>query len=178
MAEFTTAARPYAKAVFELAQVSDRFEPWSEMLSFMAAVAHDPTMRAVLDSPSLTTKQAADIFISVCREQLDQQGENFVKLLAENRRLKILPEIAALFAFYRTEAEGKMEAEVISAQRLTENELTSITGALEKRLGRDVVITARTDPALLAGAIIRAGDLVIDGSIRGKLDKLAAAVSR
>jgi F-type H+-transporting ATPase subunit delta len=178
MGEFTTAARPYAKAVFELAQVSDRFESWSEMLSFMAAVAHDSTMRAVLDSPSLTNKQAVDIFTSVCKEQLDQQGENFVKLLAENRRLTILPDIAALFAFYRSEAEGKLEAEVVSAKKLKEKELTAITVALEKRLGRNVVVTARTDPALLGGAIIRAGDLVIDGSIRGKLDKLAAAVSR
>lgn len=178
MAEFTTAARPYAKAAFELAQELDRFEPWSEMLTFMAAVAHDPTMRAVLDSPSLTNKQAADIFTSVCKEQLDQQGENFVKLLAENSRLTILPEIAALFAFYRSEAEGKMDAEVVSAQRLTEKELAAITVALEKRLGRNVVVTAGTDPTLLGGAIIRAGDLVIDGSIRGKLDKLAAALSR
>ena len=178
MAEFTTAARPYAKAAFELAQESDRFEPWSEMLSFMAAVAHDPTMRAVLYSPSLTNKQAADIFVSVCKEQLDQQGENFIKLLAENRRLTILPEITALFAFYRSEAEGKIDAEVVSAQQMTEKELTTITTALEKRLGRDVIVNVRTDPALLGGAIIRAGDLVIDGSIRGKLDKLATAVSR
>ncbi len=178
MAEFTTAARPYAKAAFELAQATDRFEPWSDMLSFMAAVAHDPTMRAVLDSPSLTKQQAADLFISVCKEQLDLQGENFIKLLAENRRLTILPEIAALFAFYRSEAEGKIDAEVVSAQEITEKQLTTITAALGKRLGREVIVTARTDPALLGGAVIRAGDLVIDGSIRGKLNKLATAVSR
>ena len=178
MAEFTTAARPYAKAAFELAQEKNNLEGWSDTLAFMAAVVHNPTMRAILDSPSMTTQQAADLVISVCREHIDAQGENFIKLLAENRRLTLLPEITALYGFYRSEAEGKIDAEVISARKLTQKQMSSITIALKKRLGREVSLTATTDSKLLGGAIIRAGDLVIDGSIRGKLDKLATVVSR
>ena len=178
MAEFTTTGRPYARAVFELAREKGQFEKWSEMLGFMAAVAHDPEMHALLDSPRLTSEQAAEMFNSVCAEHLDEEGRNFVKLLAENRRLVLLPEITALYDFYRSEAEGKVEAEVISAQEVTKQQLAMIAEALKTHLGREVKLLARTDSALLGGAIIRAGDLVIDGSIRGKLSKLASVLSR
>jgi F-type H+-transporting ATPase subunit delta len=178
MAEFTTTARPYARAVFELAQVSNQFDNWSGMLSFMAAIAHDPQMHALLDSPRLTSQQAAKMFNSVCADNIDESGQNFVKLLAENRRLVLLPEIAALYELYRSEAEGKIEAEVVSAQEITKQQLSAIMEALKTRLGRDVQLQSRTDPMLLGGAIIRAGDLVIDGSIRGKLNKLSSVLSR
>ncbi len=177
MAEFTTAARPYARAAFELAQESDQFEKWSKMLSFMAAVAHDPEMHALLDSPRLTGEQAAEMFNSICADHIDEGGQNFVKLLAENRRLVLLPEITALYDFYRSGAEGKIEAEVASAQEITKQQLAMIAGALKTRLGREVKLSVRTDPTLLGGAVIRAGDLVIDGSIRGKLGKLARVLS-
>ena len=178
MAEFTTAARPYARAAFELAQENKQFDKWSEMLAFMAAVAHDTEMHALLDSPGLTSEQAAEMFNSVCAEHVDERGQNFVKLLAENRRLVLLPEITALYDFYRSEAEGKIEAEVVSAQEITKQELATIAEALKARLGREVKIMSRIDPALLGGAVVRAGDLVIDGSIRGKLGKLARVLSR
>ncbi len=178
MAEFTTTARPYARAAFELAREHGQFEKWSEMLSFMAAVANDPEMRALLDSPRLTSEQAAEMFNSICAEHIDEGGQNFVKLLAENRRLVLLPEITALYDLYRSEAEGKVEAEVISAQEITKEQLAMIAGALETHLGQEVKLLPRTDSTLLGGAIIRAGDLVIDGSIRGKLSKLASVLSR
>ena len=98
--------------------------------------------------------------------------------MAENRRLVLLPEITALYDFYRSEAEGKIEAEVVSAQEITKQELATIAEALKARLGREVKIMSRIDPALLGGAVVRAGDLVIDGSIRGKLGKLARVLSR
>ncbi len=178
MSEYITAARPYARAAFELAKEQKRFDAWSDMLSLMATVVHDPTMRAVLDSPALAADQGSELLISVCSDKIDEQGRNFIKLLAENRRLVLLPDVAALYENYRAEAEGKIEAEVVSAQDITEQQMGNIAQALKKRLGREVSISARTDPSLLGGAIIRAGDLVIDGSVRGKLNKLATTLSR
>ncbi|HEX2237436.1 MAG TPA: F0F1 ATP synthase subunit delta [Gammaproteobacteria bacterium] len=177
MSELTTLARPYASAAFELAKEQQQFDHWSQMLAFMAAVAHDGTLRAVLDSPRLSEAQAAELFISICQERIDEQGRNFIKLLAENRRLTLLPEITALFEFMRREAEGKIDAEVVSAKEISQAQMEAITQALKARLGREVNVTARTDASLLGGAIIRAGDLVIDGSIRGRLNQLSTALS-
>ncbi len=177
MSELSTVARPYASAAFELAKEQKDFDRWSKMLAFMAAVAHDGEMRRVLDSPRLSEEQAAEMFTAVCEEQIDDDGRNFVRLLAENRRLPLLPEITALYEFMRREAEGKIDAEVVSAQELDKTKLDAIAKALKVRLGREVNLTARTDEALLGGAIIRAGDLVIDGSIRGRLNKLSTALS-
>lgn len=178
MSELTTAARPYARAAFELAQENKAFDKWSEMLEFMAAVAHDPNMIAVLDSPRVTSEQGAELLISVCEERIDQQGKNFIKLLAENDRFVLLPEVAALYEFYRAEAEGKVDAEVVSAQEVSEGQLAAIAKALKTRLGRDINLTSRIDEKLLGGAVIYAGDLVIDGSVRGKLDKLSTVLTR
>ncbi len=178
MADITTAARPYARAVFELAKEQKRFDQWSDMLTFMAAVAHDPTMRALLESPKLSRDQASEVFISVCQEHIDEQGQNVIKLMAENRRLALFPEVAAIYEHMRADAEGKIEAVVTSAEALTEDQTNAIVVSLKKRLGREVSLSARTDPSLLGGAVIRAGDLVIDGSIRGKLEKLATVLSR
>lgn len=177
MSELTTIARPYASAAFELARDQGDYDNWSQMLEFMAAVAHNGTMRTILDSPRLDAEQAAEMFISVCEEQIDEQGQNFIKLLAENRRLVLLPEITALYEFMRREAEGKVDAEVISAQEISKAQIQAIAKALKQRLGREVNITTRTDESLLGGAVIRAGDLVIDGSIRGRLNKLSTALS-
>jgi F-type H+-transporting ATPase subunit delta len=178
MAELTTIARPYASAAFELAKEQKQFDRWSEMLAFMAPVAHDGTMRAVLDSPRLTEEQAAELFISVCEERIDDQGRNFVMLLAKNGRLGLLPEITALFEFMRREAEGKIDAEVVSAQEISKAQIEAIAKALKARLGREVNLTTRTDENLLGGAVIHAGDLVIDGSIRGGLNRLSTALTR
>jgi F-type H+-transporting ATPase subunit delta len=177
MSELTTLARPYANAAFELARDQGEFDKWSQMLAFMAAVVHDSTMRAVLDSPRLDEEQAAQLLISVCEERIDDQGRNFIRLLAENRRLSLLSEIAALYESLRREAEGKIDAEVISAQDIDESQLGAIARALKKRLGREVHLSARTDQSLLGGAIIRAGDLVIDGSIRGRLEQLSTVLA-
>ncbi len=177
MSELVTLARPYASAVFELAKEQKDFDRWSKMLVFMAAVAHDGEMRRVLDSPRLSEEQAAEMFIAVCEERIDDDGRNFVRLLAENRRLQILPEITALYEFLRHEAEGKIDAEVVSAQEISDEQKKAIAKALKERLGREVNLTTRTDEALLGGAVIRAGDLVIDGSIRGRLNRLSLALT-
>jgi len=165
MSELTTAARPYARAAFDIANTHGEQQQWSTMLDFMSAIAHDPTMIALLDSPGLSQSQAAEMFISVCRK-------NFIKLLSENGRIKLLPEITALFEHYRAEAEGSIDAEVISANQVTDAQLTKIAASLKQRLGKEVRLSAKIDESLIGGAIIRAGDMVIDGSVRGRLDKL------
>lgn len=177
MSELTTAARPYARAAFDVAKANGEQEKWTEMLTFMAAVVYDPTMRAVLDSPRLSQQQAADLFISVCEEQINERGKNFIKLLTENDRITLLPEIAALYQHYRADAEGTIDAEVISASKINKSQLSKIAAALKKRLGKEVRLTSRIDAALIGGAVIRAGDLVIDGSVRGRLDKLSTALT-
>ena len=177
MSELTTAARPYARAAFDIAKANGEQQKWTDMLGFMAAVAHDPTMTALLDSPRLSQNQAAEMFISVCEENIDQRGKNFIKLLAENDRLKLLPEITALYEHYRAEAEGTIEAEVISASEVSESQLAKITASLKNRLGKEVRLTSKIDPSLIGGAIIRAGDLVIDGSVSGRLEKLSTALT-
>ncbi len=177
MSELTTTARPYARAAFDIAKANGEQEKWTEMLTFMAVVAYDPNMRAVLDSPRLSQQQAAELFISVCEEQIDVRGKNFIKLLAENDRISLLPEIAALYQHYRAEAEGTVDAEVISASDVSESQLSKIAASLKQRLGKEVHLTSKIDESLIGGAIIRAGDLVIDGSVRGRLNKLSTALT-
>lgn len=177
MSELTTAARPYARAAFDVANTHNEKEKWTDMLNFMAVVAHDPTMRAVLDSPKLSQQEAAEVFVSVCGEQLNERGKNFINLLAENDRITLLPEIAALYHDYRVKSESIVEAEVISASEVNESQLANIAASLKQRLGKEVRLTSRIDESLIGGAIIRAGDLVIDGSVRGRLDKLSTALT-
>jgi F-type H+-transporting ATPase subunit delta len=160
-----------------MAKEQGDYDRWSQMLTFMAAVAHDGELRRVLDSPRLSEEQAAEMFIAVCEDRIDDQGRNFISLLAENRRLPLLPEITALFEFLRREAEGEIDAEVVSAQEISDEQKKAIAKALKERLGREVNLTTRTDEALLGGAVIRAGDLVIDGSIRGRLNRLSLALT-
>ena len=178
MSELITAARPYARAAFDTAQKHNEKEKWTEMLNFMAIVAHDPTMRAVLDSPKLSQQQAAEVFISVCGEQINERGKNFINLLAENNRITFLPEIAALYHHYRAESENTVDAEVISASEVNDSQIAKIAASLKQRLGKEVRLTSRTDETLIGGAIIRAGDLVIDGSVRGRLDKLSTTLTQ
>ncbi len=177
MSELTTAARPYARAAYDIANTHSEQQQWTDMLAFMAAVSYDPKMAALLNSPGLSQAQSAEMFISVCGDKVDQRAKNFVKLLAENDRIKLLPEIAALYEHYRAEAEGSIDAEVISASETSDAQLTKIADALKKRLGKEVRITSKVDPTLIGGAIIRAGDMVIDGSVSGRLTKLSTSLT-
>jgi len=178
MSELTTLARPYAKAAFEVARDAGDFAGWSDQLAFMAAVAHDPIMKTTLDSPKLTHAAAAELFISICEDRIAEQGKNFVRLLAENDRLTLLPDIAALYEVMRAEAEGKVEATVVSARAVSDEQKSAIAQSLTKRLGREVELVCEVDEGLIGGAVIRAGDLVIDGSVRGRLERMAANLSR
>jgi len=177
MAEKQTLARPYAEAVFELAKGQNRLKNWSDMLGFIAAVAADERMMRIAGDPRVDRAGFLDLFLGVCEQRVDEQGANFVRLLVDNRRLALLPEIVAQYEALKAEAEARVEATVISAFPLEAAQLGSLGAALKRRLGREVNLTAQVDQALLGGVVIRAGDLVIDGSVRGRLADLASHLS-
>jgi F-type H+-transporting ATPase subunit delta len=177
MSELTTAARPYARAVFEMAKETDSLTDWSESLSFMGSIAANEDVAALLETPKMAKQAGADAFIQLCDDKLDDKAQNLVKTLAENNRIKLFPEISALFEVLKDEAEGSIEVIVTTAKKLTKAEEKSIATALKKRLGREVKLKVSIDKALLGGAIIKAGDLVIDGSIQGRLNKMTVAMA-
>ncbi len=177
MSELITAARPYARAAFAYASDNSAVTEWAEMLSFCAAVAEDATMKAALDQPTLNRQQKGDLFNQVCVDKLNDQGKNFIKMLAENDRIALLPDIAVLFHHYQSDAEGVIDAELISALDVSDQQVQAIAASLTKRLGKKVSLTTKIDGSLIGGAVIRAGDMVIDGSVRGRLEKLSSALS-
>jgi len=176
MAEKSTVARPYALAAFELAKEKDELAKWSEMLQFAAMVAVDETMQQYIGNPKVSRDALGKLFLGICEGQMTDMGSNFIKVLIDNHRLDVLPEIAMLYEQHRAEAERTVDAEVISAFPLSEAQQNLLAEKLKQRLGRSVNLIAKVDPNLLGGAIVRAGDLVIDGSVNGQVDKLANAL--
>ncbi|MGC8517223.1 MAG: F0F1 ATP synthase subunit delta [Steroidobacteraceae bacterium] len=170
MPDKSTIARPYAKAAFEAA--SGRLGEWSEGLHRAAAVVADARVAALLDSPHVTPGQLAELICSIAGPHLDETGCNFIRALADNRRLECLPEVAARFDELKAEAEGTMDVEVASAAPLTDAQQRALANALERRLRRTVRLRCVLDPTLIGGASVRAGDLVIDGSLRSKLERI------
>jgi len=177
MAELSTLARPYAKAAFGYALDNKDLSQWYTQLHTAAAVAADTGMQAVLTNPSLTAAQQATKLSDVCGDALSAHVRNFIAILAANKRLVLLPEIYALFAQYKANQEKTVEVEVVSAFELEDSIRDRLADALGKKLERQVNVRTATDSNLLGGVLIRAGDLVIDGSVRGKLDKLAEAMN-
>ncbi len=178
MEERTTLARPYAQAVFKLAQEKDQLEQWSEMLELLTAVESDATMKGIIADPRVEADKLAELVIGIAGEILNAEGQNFVRVLTEGDRLGLLPEIWTLYEEERAAAEQRSRVEVISAYALNPNFTSMISEAMGKRLGRAVDLETRIDRSLIGGVVIRAGDLVIDASLRGRLQGLAAALSR
>ena len=176
MAETTTVARPYARAAFEFAQAKGSMKEWADALELAATIAADEQVRPMLDDPKMSDQQVAELFIAVGGDKFDQGVQNFIKLLAENARLIAAPEIAELFATMMAEAEAKVEATVVSAMALDDAQQAKIADSLKARMGREVSLSCEVDESLVGGAIIRAGDLVIDGSVKAKLGKLTSAL--
>lgn len=178
MAEQVTVARPYAQAIFALAQADDDLPRWSEMIGLLVEIVSIGEVWRVINSPRVTRGTIAEVLGDAGGDRFTEKFRNFIAVLAENRRLGVIPEIAALYEHLRADAESRIKAEVVAAQELSEEQKAKIAAALRKRLGREVELSCSTDAHLLGGAVIRAGDLVIDGSARGKLQKLAAALGR
>lgn len=177
MAELNTVARPYTKAAFEYALDKGTLDQWSDMLATASAVAQDELMVRVLGNPALTSEQKADALMSVCEEQFDDAGKNYVSLLAENQRLPLLPEISAQFEQLKASQQQSVEIDVTTAFDLDEQQQQKLAQALGTKLGREVNLTSKVDKSILGGVVVRTEDLVIDGSVRARLAKLAEAMN-
>lgn len=183
MSDFETAARPYSRAIFELASEQDSLSYWSDVLQLAAVVASDEGMQALIAAPAMLKAQLATLFVSVLQAaegapEINKDVENMVSLLAENDRLSGLPFIANGFEVLKQAALGTIEVQVTSARKLTAKQQKEMAIKLKSRLGKEVSITAEIDQSLIAGAIIKAGDLVIDGSARGRLNKLTSTLNK
>ncbi|MCY4183143.1 MAG: F0F1 ATP synthase subunit delta [Gammaproteobacteria bacterium] len=173
MAEPITLARPYARAAFQAALAEGALADWSRMLGVAAAVAGAPAVRAALTDPGRAWRETAELFGGLCGEELSPAARNLVNLLAENKRLPLLPQIRALFDDLKAGQERSVEVEFVTAFPVGDDVAAKLEEALRARLQREIRLGTRVDPALIGGAVIRAGDQVIDSSIRGKLAKLA-----
>ena len=177
MAESTTLARPYAKAAFQTARQDSALEEWSAMLGLSAAVAGQASVSSVLSDPSLSNEQIAKALIEVCGDDLNSKGQNFIRLLAENKRLVLLPEIAALYEILKANQEKSVDVEITTAFEISSDIAEKLANSLRARLEREINLATKVDQSLLGGAVIRAGDTVIDSSVRGKLTKLAESIN-
>lgn len=170
--ELTTIARPYASAAFEFALANNALPAWEAMLLSAATMAEQNNIKQLLSNPDMSSRQLYELFSSVLTQVLDTEQANFIKLLAENKRLPVLSAIAALFISYRADYEKTMTVQVTSAVELNDSYQQKLINKLTNRLKRRVSLQCDIDPSLLGGAVIRAGDMVIDGSVRGKLNRL------
>ena len=171
--EASTIARPYAEAVFDRAKETGTLEQWSGALAFIATVMQDATMQTLVSNPNLTDARLTELMLDIAGDSLPDEGANLVRLLVENDRLTIVPQIAEQFEQLKSREQGKLDVQVTTAFPLSEAQSAAIAQALKAKLGRDINISSVEDPELIGGMHIRAGDLVIDGSVQGQLTKLA-----
>ena len=171
--EETTIARPYAEALFARAVETDQLERWSEMLAFLAEAVRDPALAGLIASPKLAREQMTDLVLDIGGDVLSGEGRNLVRLLVTNGRLAALPEIARLYEIHRADHQGTLEVEVTSAFELDADQEQQLAAALQRKLGREIRISSAQDPELIGGFRVRAGDMVIDGSVAGRIGQLA-----
>ena len=176
MAELSTLARPYARAVFELARDEGKLADWSALLAGLATVVRDKSVAAAIGHPAIGRGQLADVLVQALGSQATGHAKNLLRLLSEYGRLKLAPAIAAQFEALRAEHEKRVDVEIVSAAPVDAAQQKVLVDAVRKKLARDVNVEWKTDPSLIAGAQIRAGDTVIDGSISGELARLRQAL--
>ncbi|AKS40534.1 F0F1 ATP synthase subunit delta [Wenzhouxiangella marina] len=174
----TTLARPYARAVFEVARDAGRLAEWSNSLSFAAAVASSPDIQQFSGDPRVGREQLLALIMDLGGDRFDESMANFLKVLMNYDRLELLPEIAAQYEFYRREAEARLKVQVSSAMPMSDEESDRLVERLKARFGRDIDLQVDVDESLIGGAVIRAGDQVIDGSVRGRLEQLGRQLAR
>ena len=176
MAENVTVARPYAEAAFQLASAGNALTSWADVLARMAAVARDPDMSACIDNPRLLSRDLAQFFIGVVGDQLPLEQQNFARILVDNERLGVLPEICELFVELKDAFEGTKQAAIASAFPLDAAGLSTLVADLEQRFQCKIQASVSIDPELIGGVRIAVGDQVIDASVRGKLALMSAAL--
>lgn len=175
MAENVTIARPYAEAAFKQADGAGALGPWSEAIERMALAASDPQMKDLINDPKLGEDKLADLFVGVVGD-LDDTQKNFVRVLVENERLQVLPEIRDLFVELKNEREGTLDADIESAFELDDATLNTLTQTLEAKFKTKLNVSVSVNPELIGGVTVTVGDDVIDASVRGKLANMAAAL--
>ena len=173
MSELATLARPYAVAVFKRAKETGSIAKWSQGLAFMSAVLRDQEISVIVDNPKVNTERLSALMLDICQEQVDGEGENFLKLLVQNKRLALVPYIAKIFEEYKADDEGYNDVEVTTAYAFSKEEKQTFASKLEKTLSKKIHMNVHVDKSLIGGVLVRAGDRVIDGSIRGQLQQLA-----
>jgi F-type H+-transporting ATPase subunit delta len=171
--DLTTIARPYAEAVFERADETGKLDLWSEMLELLSAVVADPTLAEIVANPLFDRADLTSLMLEIGGGRLTDEGANLVRLLVQNGRLPLLPEIARLFDQLKADKDRMLKVHVVSAYALKPAQEKQLAEILKQKLGREVSITSEKDPELIGGVHIRAGDMVIDGSVRGRLQQLA-----
>ncbi len=171
-----TLARPYADAAFRRAQETGQLERWSAMLALLAGIAAEGSVQALLANPKVSDALLVGLFYEVAGDRLTQEGKNLLGVLVENKRLGLLPQISQLFEEQKKESEGRLQVSVRTAFPLSASEEAQLIEALGARLGKQVELTVVEDPALIGGVEVRAGDLVIDGSVRGRLNRLTSVL--
>ncbi|MDE0158003.1 MAG: F0F1 ATP synthase subunit delta [Gammaproteobacteria bacterium] len=172
MLENSTIARPYATAVFELAQETGRVQEWSATLELLGMLAADSAMRQLMTNPKVSRDQLRDLVFDVCGDGLDGPGRNLARLLVQGDRLQYTQNIKTQYEQMRAAAEGKVDVEVVTPYSLDEQQQAGIAESISERLGKQVNIKTSVDEALIGGAVIRAGDSIIDASLRGRLSEL------
>jgi len=177
MSSLTTLARPYAKAAFDLARSDSNLAGWDDMLAAAGTIISDETMAGWLQSPRFTARQAVELITEAMGSEVDPRFESFLAVLADNGRLSLCAEISQLFRQLRFEAEKRLQVRVVSAVALQNSEVARIQAALAKRYDREITLSNDIDPDVLGGAVIYAGDQVIDGSLMGRLTRLETSLS-
>jgi len=178
MIEPTTLARPYARAAFEHARSSGELASWQAALSELAAISTQPKVAAALRDPNQTAGQRAATLAALAEDDLSEAVVNLLAIMSDNDRLSLLPEVAALFEQLKQSIESTVAVHVTTAYPLTQAEEQALSESMHSKLDRSITLTSETDPSLLGGALIRADDLVIDGSVRGRLNKLAGTLTQ
>ena len=173
MSELATLARPYASAVFKRAKETGSTKKWTQQLAFLSAVLNHADIAVIVDNPKISKKDLSELMVSICQEKINLEAENFLKLLIHNNRLNLIATIAQLFEAYKAEDEGYIDVEVATAYSFSKDAKQRFTATLEKTLGKKVNMNVTVDSSLIGGVLVRAGDRVIDGSIRGQLQQLA-----
>jgi F-type H+-transporting ATPase subunit delta len=177
MAEPVTVARPYAEAAFKLASEKSNLSGWSQMLALLAVVARDPQMQARISNPNVSAQQVEALILSITGDKIDGLGRNFIQVLAHNRRLELLPQICDLFEALRREHDGVLKATIVSALPVNDEQTKQLVARLEAKYQRKISAQVEVDPQLIGGVRIMVGDKVIDATVRGRLDAMAAALT-
>jgi F-type H+-transporting ATPase subunit delta len=173
MAEISTIARPYATAVFNFANESKSLSNWSDTLVLLSTIIQDEHIKSIIEDSKVLDSDREDLILNVCKGKLDENGSNFVKLLVENKRLLILPEISQFFEELKADAEGSIEAEIIMAEKPNQKTVDDLLKSLEKKFNKKIEGKVVIDKNIIGGTKIVVGDSVIDASVRAQLDNLA-----